>query len=203
MDEPVGPADDGPSGPATFWGRAMNRPRASFSDALAAGGGVIVTIGVLLIAADRYANSGDGWQGALVFVGLFLIANLALLVLREPFDAACTARSCSACPPSTASSIFRRQTSLRGRAALPHPDDRHVGVAVRGLQQPRRPILLRSRPCSSTSGSSARSPTSTASANPVPSPTFATERVVRRCGQRGRGCVVPSATGHARRPRPD
>ena len=68
----------------------MNRPRASFSDALAAGGGVIVTIGVLLIAADRYANSGDGWQGALVFVGLFLIANLALLVVREPFDAACT-----------------------------------------------------------------------------------------------------------------
>ena len=90
VDEPVGPADDGPTVPATFWGRAVNRPRASFSDALAAGGGVIVTIGVLLIAADRYANSGDGWQGALVFVGLFLIANLALLVVREPFDAACT-----------------------------------------------------------------------------------------------------------------
>jgi hypothetical protein len=77
--------------PATFWGRAVARPRPSFSDALAAGGGVIVTIGVLLLAADRYANSGDGWQGALVFAGLFLVANLALLVVREPFDAACTA----------------------------------------------------------------------------------------------------------------
>ena len=90
VDEPVGAAADGPTVPATFWGRAVNRPRASFSDTLAAGGGVIVTIGVLLIAADRYANSGDGWQGALGFVALFLIANLALLVVREPFDAACT-----------------------------------------------------------------------------------------------------------------
>ncbi len=90
VDEPVGAPANGPTVPATFWGRAVNRPRASFSDALAAGGGVIVTIGVLLLAADRYANSGDGWQGALVFVALFLIANLALLVVREPFDAACT-----------------------------------------------------------------------------------------------------------------
>ncbi len=91
VDDPAAAPPDDLAAPATFWGRAVSRPRASFSDALAAGGGVIVTIGVLLLAADREASSGDGWQGALVFVGLFLIANLALLVVREPFDAACTA----------------------------------------------------------------------------------------------------------------
>jgi hypothetical protein len=90
VNEPFAAAEDGAAPPLTFWGRAVERPRASFADALSAGGGVIVTIGVLLIAADRYSNSGDGWQGALVFVALFFVANLALLVVREPFDAACT-----------------------------------------------------------------------------------------------------------------
>ena len=184
----------------------MNRPRASFSDALAAGGGVIVTIGVLLIAADRYANSGDGWQGALVFVGLFLIANLALLVVREPFDAACTGAIVLSVPAIYGFLIFPSTDSFADVRLFLILTIVTWALLFAVSSSRGRPILLALAAVflylwivGEVADLDAYS------ANPVPSPTFASPSAlfdaVRR--QRGRGRVVPPAAGHARRPRPD
>jgi hypothetical protein len=58
--------------------RGGARPAASFSDALSAGGGILVWIGALLIGLDLYGENGDGWPGALLFLGLGVIAGIVL-----------------------------------------------------------------------------------------------------------------------------
>jgi hypothetical protein len=64
--------------------RDADRPRASFSDALAAGGGVVLTAGVALIAADIAIEDGsdfEGELGAFVFLALAIVGFVALLFL--------------------------------------------------------------------------------------------------------------------------
>ncbi len=61
-------------GRRVFLERFRGRPRPSLATALSASGGIIVWIGVMLIALDVYADGNDGWTGALFFVGLTLVA---------------------------------------------------------------------------------------------------------------------------------
>jgi hypothetical protein len=56
------------------------RPQPSFAAALSAGGGVVVGIGVFLVALDVYIDEGDGWRGALPFVALMAVATATLFV---------------------------------------------------------------------------------------------------------------------------
>jgi hypothetical protein len=84
--------DDGVSAPLTrrllpLGGR---RPRPSFADSLAAGGGVIVAIGVLLIALDMTGNGDDGWKGALLFTGLLAVALTVMFVAPRAVRPGCT-----------------------------------------------------------------------------------------------------------------
>jgi MFS family permease len=71
----------------------LNRPRRrlrpSFAEALAAGGGVIVWIGALLVALDVFASSGDGWTGAVFFVALAALAIVALIVAPASVQPGC------------------------------------------------------------------------------------------------------------------
>ena len=61
-------------GRRVFLERFRGRPRPSLATALSASGGIIVWIGVMLIALDVYTDGNDGWTGALFFVGLTLVA---------------------------------------------------------------------------------------------------------------------------------
>ena len=72
-----------------FLPRGGIRPRPSFAGALAAGGGVIVWIGVLLIAGDILAETGDGWVAVLPCVGLFALAIVAIMVAPRAVQPGC------------------------------------------------------------------------------------------------------------------
>src|SRR5262245_19675919 len=73
----------------TLTQRLRERPRPSFAVALSAGGGVIVAIGVLLLAVDVFTRTDDGWVGALFFVFLAAIASVGLLVLPPAAHPGC------------------------------------------------------------------------------------------------------------------
>jgi hypothetical protein len=83
---------DLPSGEARD-DRVLHRPRhrlrPSFADALAAGGGLIVWLGALLLGLDVTANTGDGWTGALLFVALAVLAIIALIVTPASLHPGC------------------------------------------------------------------------------------------------------------------
>jgi hypothetical protein len=82
----------------TFAQRLRERPRPSFAVALSAGGGVIVAIGVLLLAVDVFTRTDDGWVGALFFVVLAAIASVGLLVLPPAAHPGCVSALAASVP---------------------------------------------------------------------------------------------------------
>ena len=81
--------------------RDADRPRASFSDALAVGGGVVLTAGVALVAFDIAIGDGsdfEGELGALVFLALAIVGFAALLFLPAAMHAAFVATNAISIP---------------------------------------------------------------------------------------------------------
>src|SRR5262245_3962914 len=82
----------------TYAQRLRDRPRPSFAVALSASGGVIVAIGVLLLAVDVFTRTDDGWVGALFFVFLAAIGSVGLLVLPAPAHPGCVSALVASVP---------------------------------------------------------------------------------------------------------
>ncbi len=74
-----------------FGPRARDRMPASVTDALAAGGGVLVVFGVLLISVDIRADDGSKYACAALFGALIVAGFLGLALLPHPARAGCIA----------------------------------------------------------------------------------------------------------------
>ena len=138
-------------GRRVFLERFRGRPRPSLATALSASGGIIVWIGVMLIALDVYADGNDGWTGALFFVGLTLVALSILAFAPDSAHSGASGRSCRARAASARScSASRRST---GSSSFPGPTRSATcagsscsrssrGRPLLRLEQSRRPILF-------------------------------------------------------------
>ena len=115
--------------------------RPSFADGLAGGGGITVWPGAFLIALDIYADSGDGWTGALIFVAFAALAIVALFVAGHAVQPGCMSVLVLSVPTIYGFLIFPTTDSFADVRVSSH-HDRHVARAVRRFEQPGRPILL-------------------------------------------------------------
>jgi hypothetical protein len=78
--------------------RSRARLQPLLSDAIAAGGGVVVAFGLLLIGINEYANTSSRWPGALLFAGLAVVAYFLVGVVPGSVRPSCIAAFAVAVP---------------------------------------------------------------------------------------------------------